>query len=65
VELVAGDVLGLGSVDRLEVDDRELLGVEAADQVDPPVYGDARCDVYLDLLLECSVCGISAPWTAK
>ncbi len=42
VELVAGDVLGLGAVGGLEVDDRHLAGVQAADEVDAAVDGDAR-----------------------
>ena len=51
VELVAGDVLVLGACGGLEVHDRELVGVQAADEVDAAVDGDARRDMDLDLLL--------------
>src|SRR6185503_324484 len=50
VELVAGDILGLGAVGGLEVDDRNLAGVEAANKVDAAVDGDARRNVDLYLL---------------
>ena len=51
VQLVAGDVFVLSSRRGLEVDDRQLVRVEAADEVDPAVDGDPRRDVDLDLLL--------------
>ena len=51
VQLVAGDVLGLGALGRLEVDDRRLAGVQLGDQVDPAVDRDPGRDVDLDLLL--------------
>src|SRR5262249_20255703 len=50
VEVVAGDILGLSAVSGLEVDDRHLASVQAADKVDAAVDGDARRDVDLDLL---------------
>lgn len=51
VELVAGDVLGLGPVGGLEVHDREFVSVEPADEVDTAGDCDAGSDVDLDLLL--------------
>ena len=51
VELVAGDVLGLGALGGLEVDDRRLAGVQPGDQVDPAVDRDAGRHPDLDLLL--------------
>ena len=50
VELVAGHVFVLGPGGGLEVDDRELVGVEPADQVDAAVDGDPGRDMNLDLL---------------
>ncbi len=51
MQLVAGDLLGLGPLGGLEVHDRGLVGVQAADEVDPAVHRDARGDPYLYLLL--------------
>jgi hypothetical protein len=51
VQLVAGDVLGLGALGGLEVDDRGFAGVQPGDQVDPAVDRDPGRDVDLDLLL--------------
>ena len=51
MQLVAGYVFVLGSSRGLEVDDREFVGVEAADEVDPAIDGDPRRHMDLDLLL--------------
>ena len=51
-----------GAVGGLEVDDRHLASVQAANKVDAAVDGDARRDVDLDLLSENSVLAISLPW---
>jgi hypothetical protein len=56
VELVAGDLLGLGAFSGLEVHDRHLASVQAANEVDTAVDGDARCNVDLDLLRSTSTC---------
>ena len=58
VELVAGDVLVLRARGGLEVDDRELVGVQAPDEVDAAVDGDAGRDVDLDLLF-------AVDWSAR
>jgi hypothetical protein len=58
VQLVAGDVLGLGAFGGLEVDDRRLTGVQPGDQVDPAVDRDAGRYTDLDLLL--GVQGVSS-----
>src|SRR6185437_510412 len=51
VQLVEGDVFSLGSFGGLEVNNRGLVGVEAADEVDTAVDGDSGGYVNLHLLL--------------
>src|SRR5262249_51546794 len=49
VKLITRDILGLGTVSGLEVDDRHLAGVQSANKVDAAVDSDTRRDVDLDL----------------
>lgn len=51
MQLVAGDGVFLCAGSRFEIDDRELVGVEPPDEVDPAVDDDAGGHVDLDLLL--------------
>ena len=51
VQLVARDLFSLCPIRRLEVDDRQLVGVEFAHQVDPAIYNNSWSDMDLNLLL--------------
>ena len=50
VQLVTGDVLGLCTFRRLEINDRRFARVQPCDQIDPAINCDAGCNVNLDLL---------------
>ena len=50
MELVAGDVFGLSAIRGLEIDDRDLSGVQPSNEIDAAVDGDARGDMHLDSL---------------
>src|SRR5690349_4715855 len=50
MELVASNILSLGSVGRFEVDDRHLAGIQPANKVYTAVDGDSRRYVDLNLL---------------
>src|SRR5438874_2471146 len=52
VELHPRHIVGLDALAGLEVDDDDLVGVELADEVDPPVNDEAVSEVDLYLLLD-------------
>ena len=51
VKLVARDVILLGSVGGLEIDDGSLVGIKTPDKVNATIDNDARSRMHLDLLL--------------
>ena len=51
MQLVARHLFRLGAVGRLEIDDRQFISIESANEIDPSVDSDPWSDPNLNLLL--------------